>query len=178
MSWSRPRGELVLRFLVAALIAGAILLAPATLRADTYVTYTLSPGDTLADGSPISGTFTVDTTTSHVNGTITIGSLIFNAINDAMGCPGSNCSYDGFTARGAGGSYVLLSWIHDPSYPSPLTFYSPYSFCQGCVSTGYDHLTSGATATDPMPTPEPATALMLLVGLAGVPLLRRRRSNA
>ena len=172
-----PR-ELVVRLSLLALFAVAILLAPATLRADTYITYTLDPGDTLADGSSISGTFTIDETTMHATANILADGMTFTTTNSAMGCPAGNCAYEGFVALGSGGSYVLLSWLQAPPFPSPLNFYSPYSFCQGCLASGYDHLGISDTATDPVPTPEPATALMLIAGFASIPFLRRRRSNA
>lgn len=174
MNRSRLRGELVFRVTVLALLAAAVLLAPATVRADTFVTYTLDPGDTLADGGAISGTFTIDVTTLHATANIITDGMTFTTTNSAMGCPAGNCAYEGFVALGPGGSYVLLSWLQVPPFPSPLNFYSPYSFCQGCLASGYDHLGINDTASN---VPEPATAFLLVAGLAGMPFFRRRRSS-
>jgi hypothetical protein len=169
MSASCSKTGLLLRISILALFAVAIVLLPATLRADT-VTYILSPTDTLADGSSITGSFTVNFVTQTVNGTIVADGLTFTCSNCGLISPGGITSQEGFVALGPGGDTVTLSWAKVPADANP-TFFNTDSNCTGCLGTGkVDYLSAGDFAN----TPEPATWLLLISGLAVLPFIRRR----
>jgi hypothetical protein len=160
---------LVLRISIFALFAVAMALLPATLRADT-VTYILSPTDTLSDGSSITGSFAVNFVTQTVNGTIVADGLTFKCSNCGLISPGGIISQEGFVALGPGGDSVTLSWAKVPPEANP-TIFNTDSNCSGCLGTGtVDYLSAGDFAN----TPEPATGLLLISGLAVLPFIRRR----
>jgi hypothetical protein len=160
----------VFRFTILALLAAAVVLLPVTLRADT-VTYDLSPTDTLATGS-ITGSFTVNSATQLVNGTLIADGKTFTCNNCALISPSGNTSLEGFVALGPGGSFIVLGWSKLPADPNPLDFNSGVSYCSGCLST-LDFVSAGDFAT----VPEPSTALLLISGFAALPFVRRRRAN-
>src|SRR5208282_2489078 len=169
---SRFATSWVLRFFLLALLAA--VLVPATLRADT-VSYVLTSTDTLStDLGSITGSFTVNTVTGLVNGTIVADGETFNCNNCSLISPGGNLSLEGFQALGSGGSYVLLGWSKTPTDANPITFVVPDSFCLGCIAT-VNYLSAGDTASL---VPEPSTALLLMSGFAGLPFLIRRRARA
>jgi hypothetical protein len=171
MKSSRFRAMIAaLRFVILPLLIAAILL-PSALRADT-ITYDLASTDTLTTGS-ISGSFTVNTATGFVNGTIVADGLTFTCSNCALSNPGGQPTLEGFEALGSGGSYVFLSWLIASPLPNPLTFNSSYSFCAGCTA-GLDYVSANDTAS----VPEPSTALLLISGLAALPFVRRLRAKA
>jgi hypothetical protein len=181
MSRFRTGGEFLLKLTVLTLLAVAVLLAPSTLRADT-VTYILNPGDTLADGGSISGTFTEDLSTKHVMGTIIADGMTFTCNNCPMIIPQPSQIINGiatdigFVALGQGGNFVVLGWSSIPPLASIITFNSASSYCKGCVTPGVpDFLAAGDTATN---VPEPSTVLLLMSGLAAVPFMRPRRVNS
>jgi len=168
---SRFATSWALRFFLLALLAAVLL--PATLRADT-VSYVLTSTDTLStDLGSITGSFTVNTVTGLVNGTIVADGETFNCNNCSLISPGGNLSLEGFQALGSGGSYVLLGWSKTPTDANPITFVVPDSFCLGCIAT-VNYLSAGDTASL---VPEPSTALLLMSGFAGLPFLLRRRAK-
>jgi hypothetical protein len=157
------------RFSILALLVAAILMLPATLRADT-VTYVLSPTDTLAtDGGSISGLFTVNFVTETVNGTMVADGKTFTCSNCPVISPGGVLTQEGFEALGPGGSFVVLSWAKVPGDANPTVFDSALSYCAGCLST-LDYF----SANDFANVPEPTTAVLLISGLAVLPFMRRR----
>jgi len=102
----------------------------------------------------------------------------------AGGCIVYN-SYDGWTEYGFYSAtdpsqYVYLEWPIDSSTDSFSFLTGPGgSYCAGCApGVDQDFLVSGE-AVDPPPTstPEPATPLMLLAGLAGLGFLGLRRRS-
>jgi len=161
----------VFRFSALALLAAVIVLLPATLRADT-VTYTLAPTDTLADGSSVSGSFTLNTVTGKANGTFTADGLTFVCNNCSPFSPMGNVLWEAIEPLGPGGSYLAISWAKLPADANPTVFLSSVSFCAGCQST-LDYFTPGDYAT----VPEPSSAILLISGLALLPLVRRRRAK-
>ena len=168
MAILRSYTRIFLRLTILALFAAAVVLLPATLRADT-VTYILSPTDTLStDGGSITGSFTVNFATQVVNGTIVADGLTFSCNNCALISPGGILTQEGFIAPGAGGASVVLSWAKVPGDANP-TYFNTDSACVGCLPTN-DYLSAGDYAT----VPEPGEGLLLISGLAALPFIRRR----
>ncbi len=156
------------------LVAALSLIHPSTLRADT-VTYNLTPTDTLStDNGSVTGWFSLDPVTQKLNGVIVADGITFTCSSCALLAPNGFTTDEGFQALGPGTSYVLLGWSRIPTLPSLLTFDPAHSYCKGCTAN-FDFFTAGDTAVS---TPEPASALMLISGLAVLPFMRRRRSQS
>ncbi|MGA8220955.1 MAG: hypothetical protein WB780_04815 [Candidatus Acidiferrales bacterium] len=164
----------VLKFSLLALLTLAMVLLPSALRADT-LTYDLSPGDTFQTNiGPLTGSFTVNFTTLTATATLLVDGETFTCNNCTMFSPGGVLTLEGFQAFGPGSSYIVLAWSKVPPEPNPLDFNTTYSGCLGCISS-VDFLSAGDSAT----VPEPATALLLIPGLAvALPFARRKLAKA
>jgi hypothetical protein len=183
----RPNGSFT-RFLSAGLLFCALLIVPTIARADSYTAY--AADGTFASGGTLSGSFTVDTTTS----VITAANLVADGVD--FTCPGGSLGTcylyttldggisAGFVTGNASQS-LYLSWSDsaDPvafPFTTQVSGVSIGSYCAGCTSPySQDFLASGnAIDAPPTTTPEPGTWVLLLAGLAGMGFLGLRRREA
>ena len=181
------RSGLAFRVTFLAILAAAAIFLPSAAHADSYIDYTVS--GTFDSGGTLSGTFTIDTTSS----TISAANLVADGVD--FTCPdglGNGCylytTLDGGVSTGFlsgpnASQFLFLEWPNsaDPSgfsLTTPVYGVSIGSYCQGCTSPGnQDFLASGNAIDTPTSTPEPGTWLLLLAGLAGMGFLGLRRRS-
>lgn len=173
-------GRKTVKFLCSALFAAALFLLPATARADSGGTYdltgTFSNGVTINNGSTFS-----------YSGTSLAGASITTSTDGSFDCPadatGNTCTLyvlsNGTDEFGINnGSYYLVLVFPTSDLgtlgPFDLTAGSSYIRNDATGSTAY-FLSSGTAA---LVTPEPATWLLMLSGLAGLFFLGLRRVHA
>lgn len=181
-TYNHNRKAWPLRVFAGMALAAALLLLPATARADSTATYQIS--GTLASGGTYSGTIELDHSTSTglttlINSNLTVDGLSFSC-NGLTG--GNQCLVyapfgpDYFQVLD-GSHLFLLEWdainLAGP-YPSTLTFFTGY--CTTCSGSGNDAV-SGGTGTY-VTAPENSTILLVGVGLLGIVLLSRRLVNS
>lgn len=190
----KSRSGLVFRITFLAVLAAAAVLLPSVAHADSFIDYTVS--GTFDSGGTLSGTFTVDTTTS----TISSANILADGVD--FTCPdglGNGCTLytnldylgnqAGFLTGPNSSEFLVLDWSNtsDPSGFALTTLVpgaSIGSYCEGCTSSGDQDFLASGSATDPLPgdggstsTPEPGTWLLLLAGLAGAGFLGLRRRS-
>jgi PEP-CTERM motif len=167
----------IYRLSALAALAALFMLLPSAAHADSNTSYDFS--GTLANGSAFSGTLDFDTNgsglTTLVNSNFTIGGTSFSC----NGASSNNCTVENagfaqyFTAL-SGSSLVLLSW-------SPINFLNPPSsfnfnggYCMNCASGIFTLVYNGNAVA----APEPATWLMLAIGLIMIAFFGRRRNRS
>jgi hypothetical protein len=180
---NKNRTESLLRVFAGMFLAAAFVMLPATVRADSTATYQIS--GTLASGGTYAGTIELDHSTSTglttlINSNFTVDGISFTC-NGQTG--GNQCLVyapfgpDYFQVT-SGTHLFLLEWsqinLAGP-YPPTLNFFTGY--CTTCSGVGNDAVQNGGVGTY-VATPENSTILLFGVGLVGLVLLARRRSNS
>ncbi|MFY9805101.1 MAG: PEP-CTERM sorting domain-containing protein [Candidatus Acidiferrales bacterium] len=177
------RNESLLRIFAGMLLVVAFILLPSTARADSTNTYQIN--GTLASGGTFSGTIEFDYSpstqlTTLINSNLTVDGVSFtcngrvNSNNCLVYAPAGP---DYFQVQN-GADLVILEWTGfnlAGTYPQTLNFFTGY--CMSCVTAnGYDWVQGGTGKY--VTTPENSTLLLMGVGLLGLVLLSRRRSNS
>ena len=172
-------------------IAAAMVLGISNAHA-APVTWTLQ-NVVFNDGATASGSFAYDATTQlysaiNVSTTATGGipATVF-LYKSIFGAPGSNAVFLDSNAADLSGSHDLTLFFSTnltnaggtiPLQPAQRGFITTCdnSFCGTVVPPSSD-ITSGSVTTNPTAVPEPVTASMILLGLLGTVVARRRRTT-
>ena len=172
------RTGILIRVLVLTLFEAVLILLPSTAHADSTATYNIS--GTLASGGTFSGTIEFDengSTLQLINSSFTLDGNTFTC----GGSSSNTCTvfdpgpFSWATIQGSP-SLVVFQWL-DSSFNisnPPATFSFLGGYCLGC-GIGLDLIASGQATV--VATPEPASRLLLAVGILGLALLYSRRSN-
>lgn len=174
----RSQTGFVTRVLALTIFGAMFMLLPNTARADSTATYDIS--GTLASGGTFSGTIEFDengSTLQLINSSFTLDGNTFTC----GGSSSNTCTvfdpgpFSWATIQGSP-SLVVFQWL-DSSFNisnPPATFSFLGGYCLGC-GIGLDLIASGQATV--VATPEPASRLLLAVGILGLALLYSRRSN-
>ncbi len=191
------KGSTIFRFTKWALVLAVAVLGVGLAPAHADTVFTVS--GTFSNGSILGGTITINTTL----GTVTASTLAITVVSPnsfpfvVAGVLGQGPDSPGYFAdfttvsNGTSSSVPLLSLVFQTATDS-LVGYSGGSLCtqssgcgdpseyilNGAESPLFIFLNSGTVAPATISTPEPASLLLLGMGLAGVGLLRRKRRMA
>jgi hypothetical protein len=176
----RNRTEMIARIFAFALLAVGFVLLPNVARADATAPYDIS--GTLQSGGTFSGVIEFDQSGS----TLQLINTSFTVDGNSFSCSGASSNtctvYDPFgvsyvTIQGQG-PLMVFNWL-DSSFnisnpPSSFNFLGGY--CVGCSPSGVDFLAAGTA--NAVAAPEPASWMLLGLGVLGLSLISRRRPNS